>query len=55
MKQIETKINKKQYQNLKQFRQDVGLLCANCRQYNEDGSVLYNDANMIEVCQLSVM
>jgi ATP-dependent helicase STH1/SNF2 len=50
MKQIETKINKKQYQNLKQFRQDVGLLCANCRQYNEDGSVLYNDANIIEVC-----
>jgi hypothetical protein len=25
-------------------------LCANCRQYNEDGSVLYNDANVIEVC-----
>jgi ATP-dependent helicase STH1/SNF2 len=50
MKQIETKINKKQYMNLKQFRQDVGLLCANCRQYNEDGSVLYNDANVIEVC-----
>jgi len=52
MKQIETKINKKQYMNLKQFRQDVGLLCANCRQYNEDGSVLYNDANVIEVCSL---
>ena len=49
MKQIETKINKKQYQNLRQFRQDIGLLCANCRQYNEDGSVLYNDANLIEV------
>lgn len=49
MKQIENKINKKQYQSLKQFRQDVGLLCANCKQYNEDGSVLYNDANVIEV------
>ena len=49
MKQIETKINKKQYQSLKQFRQDIGLLCANCKQYNEDGSVLYNDANVIEV------
>ncbi|KAM0719229.1 hypothetical protein Q7P37_005134 [Cladosporium fusiforme] len=48
MKQIENKINKKQYQSLKQFRQDVGLLCANCKQYNEDGSVLYNDANVIE-------
>ena len=50
MKQIEVKINKKQYQNLKQFRQDVALLCSNCRQYNEDGSVLYEDANLIEVC-----
>lgn len=52
MKQIENKINKKQYQSLKQFRQDVGLLCANCKQYNEDGSVLYNDANVIEVSGL---
>ena len=49
MKQIETKINKKQYQSLRQFRLDIGLLCSNCRQYNEDGSVLYQDANLIEV------
>ena len=49
MKQIETKINKKQYQSLKQFRQDIKMLCNNCRQYNEDGSVLYEDANSIEV------
>ncbi|EMC97393.1 hypothetical protein BAUCODRAFT_68199 [Baudoinia panamericana UAMH 10762] len=48
MKQIEKKINTKQYQSLRQFRADIGLLCKNCRQYNEDGSVLYNDANMIE-------
>lgn len=53
MKQIETKINKKQYQSLKQFRQDIALLCNNCRQYNEDGSILYNDANLIEVCYRS--
>jgi ATP-dependent helicase STH1/SNF2 len=49
MKQIENKINKKQYQSVKQFRQDIALLCSNCRQYNEDGSVLYEDANLIEV------
>ncbi|KAF2484630.1 chromatin remodeling complex SWI/SNF component SWI2 [Neohortaea acidophila] len=48
MKQIQAKINKKQYQNLRQFRQDIALLCSNCRQYNEDGSMLYNDANLIE-------
>jgi ATP-dependent helicase STH1/SNF2 len=47
---IKDKINRKVYQNLKQFRQDVGLLCANCRTYNEDGSLLYQDANQIEVC-----
>lgn len=50
MEQIQKKINKKQYQNLKQFRNDIGLLCSNCRQYNEDGSVLFQDANLIEVC-----
>ena len=49
MKQIEQKINKKQYQSLKQFRQDIALLCSNCRLYNEDGSTLYQDANLIEV------
>ncbi|KAI9687570.1 MAG: hypothetical protein M1822_002180 [Bathelium mastoideum] len=49
MAQITRKINRKEYQNLKQFRQDVGLLCNNCRTYNEDGSILYQDANLIEV------
>ncbi|KAL9068473.1 MAG: hypothetical protein Q9157_006498 [Trypethelium eluteriae] len=48
MAQITRKINRKEYQNLKQFRQDVGLLCNNCRTYNEDGSILYQDANLIE-------
>jgi len=52
MRQIQTKINKKQYQNLKQFKSDITLLCNNCRQYNEDGSVLYNDADLIEVSEV---
>ena len=34
--------------DLKQFRQDIGLLCNNCRTYNEDTSLLYQDANLIE-------
>ena len=50
MKQIEQKINRKQYQHVRPFWRDVQLLCRNCRQYNEDGSVLYQDANLIEVC-----
>jgi ATP-dependent helicase STH1/SNF2 len=49
---IKDKINRKVYQNLKQFRQDVGLLCSNCRTFNEDGSLLYQDANQIEVCRV---
>ncbi|KAJ5020691.1 hypothetical protein J3E73DRAFT_408251 [Bipolaris maydis] len=48
MKQIEKKINKKEYQSVKQFRQDLGLLCNNCRTYNEDTSLLFADANLIE-------
>jgi len=48
MKQIENKINNKHYQNLKQFRADIRLLCNNCRQYNDDESILFKDANMIE-------
>jgi ATP-dependent helicase STH1/SNF2 len=48
MKQIEKKINKKEYQSVKQFRQDLGLLCNNCRTYNEDTSLLFQDANLIE-------
>lgn len=49
LKQIEKKINKKQYYGIKEFRDDITLLCNNCRTYNEDGSVLYQDANLIEV------
>ncbi|TKA82412.1 hypothetical protein B0A49_00011 [Cryomyces minteri] len=48
MEQIQKKINKKEYHNLKQFRNDIGLLCNNCRHYNEDSSILYQDANLIE-------
>ncbi|KAF9694999.1 hypothetical protein EKO04_006858 [Ascochyta lentis] len=48
MNQVKKKINKKEYQSLKQFRQDLGLLCSNCRLYNEDSSLLYQDANLIE-------
>lgn len=48
MNQIKKKINKKEYQSVRQFRQDLGLLCNNCRTYNEDTSLLFADANLIE-------
>ncbi|KAI9818553.1 MAG: hypothetical protein M1827_000612 [Pycnora praestabilis] len=48
MDNIRRKINKEEYQNLKEFRDDVRTLCNNARTYNEDGSVLFQDANAIE-------
>ncbi|KAF2866511.1 SNF2 family N-terminal domain-containing protein [Massariosphaeria phaeospora] len=48
MNMIKKKINKKEYQSLRQFRHDIGMLCNNCRTYNEDTSILYQDANLIE-------
>ena len=49
MDQIKKKIDKEQYQTLKEYREDISLLCNNARTYNEDGSMLWVDANKIEV------
>lgn len=49
LKNIEKKINKFTYQNADEFLADIKLLCDNCRTYNEDGSLLFKDANDIEV------
>ena len=48
MNDIKKKINRKVYQSLKEFRSDIGLLCNNCRMYNDDKSDLFRDANFIE-------
>ena len=53
MDNIKKKINKEEYQRLKEFKDDVRLLCNNARTYNEDGSMLFQDANDIEVCSHS--
>ena len=50
MDQIKKKIHKEEYNSLKEFRDDVLMLCKNARTYNEDGSFLFQDANTIEVC-----
>jgi ATP-dependent helicase STH1/SNF2 len=50
MEMIEKKINRLEYQTLKEFFKDIQQICVNARTYNEDGSVLYNDANKVEVC-----
>jgi ATP-dependent helicase STH1/SNF2 len=46
---IERKIKRDDYQGLKEFRDDIHLLCQNARTFNEDGSLLFQDANDIEV------
>ncbi|KAJ5609310.1 hypothetical protein N7528_009877 [Penicillium herquei] len=53
MDAIEKKLKRDDYQSLKEFRDDVHLLCQNARTYNEDGSILFQDANDIEAKCLS--
>jgi ATP-dependent helicase STH1/SNF2 len=50
MENIQKKINRNEYQSPGEFLDDIRLLCSNARTYNEDGSVLFQDANDIEVC-----
>lgn len=49
MNQINAKIKKNEYRRLSDMKADIQLLCRNCRTYNDDGSLLYADANTIEV------
>jgi ATP-dependent helicase STH1/SNF2 len=55
MNQIKRKINRKEYQSLGAFVRDIRLLCNNCRTYNEDTSILFKDANLIENTMLDTV
>jgi ATP-dependent helicase STH1/SNF2 len=46
---IEKRISGHQYTSLKDLQHDVSLLAKNAKTYNEDGSMIYNDAVVIEV------
>ncbi|KAI5291524.1 hypothetical protein KEM52_000138, partial [Ascosphaera acerosa] len=48
MDTIKRRINKEEYRSLEHFMDDIRLLCNNARTYNEDSSVLFQDANDIE-------
>ncbi|KAJ5009827.1 Chromatin structure-remodeling complex subunit snf21 [Colletotrichum sp. SAR 10_99] len=48
MKQIETKIKKNQYYSLSEMRKDVDLMFNNCQTYNEEASLLYQDAQVLQ-------
>ncbi|KAJ3498617.1 hypothetical protein NLG97_g993 [Lecanicillium saksenae] len=44
MNQIQTRIKKEEYNALSDLKKDFELMIRNCQTYNEDGSILYQDA-----------
>ncbi|KAH8176166.1 bromodomain-containing protein [Sarocladium implicatum] len=48
MNQIEKKIKKMDYTSLSDLRKDFELMIRNCQTYNEDGSILYEDAKIMD-------
>ncbi|KAI9677451.1 MAG: hypothetical protein M1817_006405 [Caeruleum heppii] len=53
MNQIKKKINREDYGSLRDFREDVRTLVGNAKTYNEDGSLLFQDAEAIDEACLS--
>jgi ATP-dependent helicase STH1/SNF2 len=51
MNHIQTRIKKEEYNCLSDLRKDFDLLIRNCQTYNEDGSILYQDAKTMDVSQ----
>ncbi|KAJ4170092.1 transcriptional regulator [Fusarium falciforme] len=48
MNQIQTRIKKEEYTCLSAMRKDIELMIRSCQTYNEDGSILYQDAKIME-------
>lgn len=48
MNQIQTRIKKEEYSSLDGMRKDFDLMIRNCQTYNEDGSILYQDAKTMD-------
>ncbi|KAF5301597.1 hypothetical protein FQR65_LT08902 [Abscondita terminalis] len=46
--EIEAKIRAEQYSNENDLVKDFKLMFSNCRQYNEENSTIYEDANLLE-------
>jgi ATP-dependent helicase STH1/SNF2 len=47
---IKKKIDSKSYSDLKSFQTDMDLLFTNAREYNVEGSEIYNDSVSLQVC-----
>ncbi|KAK7225744.1 hypothetical protein V2G26_013747 [Clonostachys chloroleuca] len=48
MNHINTRIKKEEYGSLSDLRKDFDLLIRNCQTFNEDGSILYQDAKTMD-------
>lgn len=46
--EIEAKIRAEQYANEHDLIRDFKLMFSNCRQFNEENSTIYEDANLME-------
>ncbi len=54
MNQIKKKISREDYGSLREFREDVRTLANNAKTYNEDGSLLFQDATAIDVRSFAI-
>lgn len=49
MNMIKRRVNSPYYKTVEQFRDDFILMCDNARTFNEEGSFVYEDANIMQV------
>jgi hypothetical protein len=49
---LQSRIKDGTYKSLSDLEKDVELLVNNAKTYNEEGSDIYNDAALIQVCML---
>ncbi|KAI5465669.1 chromatin remodeling complex SWI/SNF, component SWI2 and related ATPase [Mariannaea sp. PMI_226] len=48
MNHIQTRVKREEYNSLSGLRRDFELMISNCQTYNEDGSILYQDAKTMQ-------
>ncbi len=53
METVNDKIKTGQYRSEDEMLSDMKLMFGNCRQYNEEGSAIYEDANVLEKVLMS--
>ena len=51
MKRAQTKAEKNKYDSVAAWENDIKLMCANAKFYNEEGSIVHEDAVAVEVSE----